>query len=38
LAFLREVLPDARIERTSHMLSNRYYCGYAIHRLQDIVG
>ena len=33
LSFLREVMPDAAIERTSHMLGTSYYCGYLVRAL-----
>jgi DeoR family suf operon transcriptional repressor len=30
ISFLREALPDARIERVSHMIAGAHSCGYAI--------
>jgi DeoR family transcriptional regulator, suf operon transcriptional repressor len=30
IAFLREALADARIERASHMIAGAHSCGYAI--------
>ena len=30
LAFIREVLPDAEVERTQHLLDGSHVCGYSI--------
>jgi len=30
LAFIREVLPDAQVERTQHLLDGSHVCGYVI--------
>ena len=32
LGFLRDVMPDAQIDRVSHMASGGYHCAYRIHR------
>lgn len=35
IAFLREALPDARIERVSHMIAGAHSCAYKVTRLPE---
>ncbi|MDQ1428810.1 MAG: hypothetical protein QOK39_2286 [Acidimicrobiaceae bacterium] len=38
IGFLREVMPDAEIDRVSHMASGEHHCAYRVRRRPEVAG